>query len=177
MSDDEHGFYAGKDFSGRKSWMPFHYSEMNSSRHSSPKVTLPRSSLSLSLSHTHANHLSRSISAIGSETAQFLGKANTDLEDLQKFYPRVQTLRTFLNALGEEWTWAGSEPALQVHRGAVTARQESAARAEMQGLVGSQTQVKGAGCLCSRTHRSLLSSGTCTFCSRAATLITHLPCA
>ena len=69
--------------------------------------------------------------------------------------------------------WAGSQPALQVHRGAVTAHQESAARAEMQGLVGSQTHAKGVGCSCSRTHRSLLSSGTCTFCSRAATLITH----
>lgn len=78
--------------------MPFHYNEMNSSRHSSPEVTLPRSFHSLSLTHTRANHFSRSLSAIGSEIAQFLGKAITDLKDSQKFHPRVETLRTFLTS-------------------------------------------------------------------------------
>ena len=54
--------------------------------------------LSLSLMHTHTPTVSHSLFAISGEIAQFLGKAITDLQDFQKFYPRVETLSTFLTS-------------------------------------------------------------------------------
>ena len=82
--------------------MPSHYNEMNSSRHSSVLKLhfqgLFTLSLSLSLMHTHTPTVSHSLFAISGEIAQFLGKAITDLQDFQKFYPRVETLRTFLTS-------------------------------------------------------------------------------
>ena len=48
--------------------------------------------------HTHTPTVSHSLFAISGEIAQFLGKAITDLQDFQKFYPRVETLSTFLTS-------------------------------------------------------------------------------
>lgn len=78
--------------------MPSHYNEMDSSTQSSVLKLHFQGLFTLSLMHTHTPTVSHSLFAISGEIAQFLGKAITDLKDFQKFYPRVETLRTSLTS-------------------------------------------------------------------------------
>lgn len=131
---------------------------------------------------THTPTVSLAVSfAISGRIAQFLGKAITDLKDFQKFYPRVETLRTppYIHLVKSGRVlraWAGYS------EGAARTQMGSGRPPRVCSLIrnarprGSQTQVEGRGAR-APAHRSLLGSGTCTFRTRAATFVTHLPCA